>query len=873
MMKKKILSYVLAVCMLVTMIPTMLSLAAEPAKVRIISAQSSSFIFPPANAINGSYADMYSSGIESNPWIMLEMDGYYDCTKIDLVSRGDFVGFPIDFTIQYSTNGVDWLTAPGGVIKDYPMPTQQHNEFEFTETITAKYVRIQTDKSYNDGANDLTQFGEIEIYGTPATTSNPDADQEYSVDFVGSTNGKWFQFENMQRESYYLSGAFYVPYYLNPIVGEMNGKSPSILYAGDKWVMVYEGADGIYCTTSQDDQIAGSWEYPYRLIAKGSYDKLSAPSIATDGTDIYIAFTATKGEQSKIAVVPYTVGSKTVSFSDSNVVTINSMSGTNPRVPSLMYDNAWKLYYTADVSGDRAMFAAQASAAPTAFTQTAAIANAKEGNVVKLKEGYALLFKSYTTEGECSTEWAYSEDGVSFDRRSVLLDRIMMENSSYYNSGAASVAIDDKGIIRGVVAESWKDDPAASFVTLYLPQRKATLGYQLFTINDSVAISPSVQAVFTERDYTVTDRVCVFEMPNSKPKHEKRKATALGSSLFLRSMENPGILPNSAVQFNTNLPEDLKIIRPVTAYADDYIDDSKSGEMVVDYYDKTYWQTNSIFTVDQPPHTVTIQLSGKHSIDAIQMKLINNGMAVPKDFYFEYSDDGENWKRMPGMTFVNYPVVSTGDVNLICPSPVKASYVRMTITRYETDASNTASVQISKLYFMSRDVLGADEYIYKEAGEEETWDYKDGKKLQKVDAVEATASSYLDGWLPEKAIDGEDSAWSSAPIDKRDTEDWLQIDLGKSYLIGRVELKQRSDNLVFPIDFHIQYSEDGTTWKDAPGGSVEGYQTPRTGFHNYVTFTSPVNARYLRAVFTKKRLDGAMYMAHISEFEAHEVVD
>lgn len=873
-MKKKILSYVLAVCMLVTMIPTMLSSAAEPAKIRFISAQASSFIFPPANLINGSYADMYSSGIESNPWILLEMDGYYDCTKIDLVSRGDYVCFPFGFTIQYSTNGVDWYAAPGGVIKDYENNKKdQHNWFNFTEVITAKYIRIQVDNSNNDGVNDLTQFAEIEIYGTLATTSNPDADQEYSADFIGSINGKWFQFENMQRESYYLSGAFYIPYYLNPIVGEMNGKSPSVLYVGDKWVMVYEGADGIYCATTQDDQIAGSWEYPYRLIAKGSYDKLSAPSIASDGTNIYVAFTATKDDVSQIAVVPYTLGAKTVSFSDSNVVTINSMSGTNSRVPSLVYDDTWKLYYTVDTGDDRAMYAAEATGAPTAFTQTGPIAKAKEGNVVKLKEGYALLFKSYTTNGECTTEWAYSEDGVSFDRRSILLDRIMLEDSSYYSSGAASVAIDDEGIIRGVFADSWKDDPEASFVTLYLPQRKATLGYQLFTMNDSVAIFPSVQAVFSERDYTITDRVSVFEMPNSKPKHEKRKSTALGSSFFLRSMQTPGILPTTAVQFSTDLPEDLKIIRPVDAYADDYIDDSKSGSMVVDYYDKTYWQTNSIFTVDQPTHTVTVQLSGKHTIDAIQMKLINNGYAVPKDFYFEYSDDGESWKRMPGMTFINYPVITSGDVNLICPSPVEASYVRMTITRYEPDGANCASVQISKLYFMSRNVSGDDEYIYKDAGEEETWDYKDGKKLQPVKAVDATASSYLDGWLPTAAIDGKDTAWSSAPTTKRDTEDWLQIDLGQSYSIGRVELKQRSDNLVFPIDFHIQYSQDGETWADAPGGSVEGYQMPRTGFHNYVTFTSPVNARYLRAVFTKKRLDGSMFMAHISEFDAHEVVD
>lgn len=280
-MKKKILSCALALSMLAAAFSMPGTAAGDTAKARIVNAQSSSFIFPPANAYNGSYDDMFSSGIESNAWIMFEMEDIYECTGVNLVSRGDLWGLPHSFTISYSENGVDWETAPGGVIKDFyegMAAAQQHNRFDFSSPIYARYIRITTDKSWNDGVNDLTQYAEVEIFGTLSGGGSGPA-QEYSLGFAGQTNGSWFQFENMQRESYYLAGAFFIPYYRNPLVGDMTGRRPSILYLEDRWVLVYEGSDGIYCTTSADGQVAGSWEFPYKLIDKGGYDRLDSPAL------------------------------------------------------------------------------------------------------------------------------------------------------------------------------------------------------------------------------------------------------------------------------------------------------------------------------------------------------------------------------------------------------------------------------------------------------------------------------------------------------------------------------------------------------------------------------------------------------------------
>ena len=226
---------------------------------------------------------------------------------------------------------------------------------------------------------------------------------------------------------------------------------------------------------------------------------------------------------------------------------------------------------------------------------------------------------------------------------------------------------------------------------------------------------------------------------------------------------------------------------------------------------------------------------------------------------------------MPGMVFVNYPVITGSEVVLNCPSPVKASFVRLTVTRYETAQTNTAELAISKIYFLGKDVAEENQYVVPAAGEPETWDYQ-GKTLSKVNIADASASSSMDGWPVSNLIDDKyDDAWSTEADSSGTKTEWVKLDLGATYSVARVELFARSDNLLFPIDYKIQYSLDGNTWSDAPGGAVTGNGTPRSGYHNYVTFTSPVNARYIRLTITRKRTDGGNFMAQLSEIEVHQV--
>ena len=157
---KKIVSSVMAVAMFLSLIVYTPCAQAASNKAKIINAQASSFIASAENLYNKNFGDMYSSQNEPAAWIILELNTYYDVSAITLYSRTDYLGFPISFDILSSQNGVDWSTVPNGEIRDYSKPTIAANTFTFGETVTARYLKIQTVKSYNDGGSDLTQFAE-----------------------------------------------------------------------------------------------------------------------------------------------------------------------------------------------------------------------------------------------------------------------------------------------------------------------------------------------------------------------------------------------------------------------------------------------------------------------------------------------------------------------------------------------------------------------------------------------------------------------------------------------------------------------------------------------------------------------------------------
>jgi hypothetical protein len=101
-------------------------------------------------------------------WVGLDLGAVRTLRRVDLYPRSDFgnagQGFPIDFTIQTSTDGTAWTTVVTRT--GYPLPAATAQTFEFAAR-DARYVRVVGTNLRNTNPNDHTyrmQFAEIEAY-------------------------------------------------------------------------------------------------------------------------------------------------------------------------------------------------------------------------------------------------------------------------------------------------------------------------------------------------------------------------------------------------------------------------------------------------------------------------------------------------------------------------------------------------------------------------------------------------------------------------------------------------------------------------------------------------------------------------------------
>ncbi len=110
-----------------------------------------------------------STGSNHTEWVQLDLDTNASLNRIDLYPRSDAgnvgQGFPINFTIAISTDGVNWTTVANQT--GYPLPaTGAVQSFAFTAQ-TAQYVRIQGTVLRpipNENNFYRMQFAEIEVY-------------------------------------------------------------------------------------------------------------------------------------------------------------------------------------------------------------------------------------------------------------------------------------------------------------------------------------------------------------------------------------------------------------------------------------------------------------------------------------------------------------------------------------------------------------------------------------------------------------------------------------------------------------------------------------------------------------------------------------
>lgn len=152
---------------------------------------------------------------------------------------------------------------------------------------------------------------------------------------------------------------------------------------------------------------------------------------------------------------------------------------------------------------------------------------------------------------------------------------------------------------------------------------------------------------------------------------------------------------------------------------------------------------------------------------------------------------------------------------------------------------------------------------------------------------QVTASSSFEsdtfGWGKAKAVDGgrnstgNSNGYSSNNNTGNDHAEWIQIDLGSSQSVGKVDLYPRNDGTSvgqgFPKNFTIETAADDncTMWNTVYTSPSGGYPQPLNGSVQSFTFGS-TSARCVRVNATSlypNPFDGNQYRLHFAEIEVY----
>ena len=233
--------------------------------------------------------------------------------------------------------------------------------------------------------------------------------------------------------------------------------------------------------------------------------------------------------------------------------------------------------------------------------------------------------------------------------------------------------------------------------------------------------------------------------------------------------------------------------------------------------------------------------------DVTGVKLYWEG-AYAKEYKIQVSNDEENWSDV----YVNSDCKGGNeDLNIIA----NARYVRVYMTKKALEAYGYSLYEF--------EVYGKDGVTKRPV------DYGENLALNK----NATASSLRDVWwmyddngvidqtsvLAKNAVDGNDNSyWTSGEKDNQ----WLMVDLGANYDIGRVEIDWSSDAGKM---YDIQVSSDAKTWTTVHR-NLRGYANMIDDVTMYQK-----NVRYVRILgYTKVESGSGVGINELSVYEYRE---
>ncbi len=107
------------------------------------------------------WSSMFHTSSAHTEWLAVDMGSQRNWSGIRLTPRPQY-GFPVDFTLQSSNDGLNWVNIPGQTYKSYYNPGSTTQLFSFSETVSARYFRVHATKlSPDESGNYYLQLGEV----------------------------------------------------------------------------------------------------------------------------------------------------------------------------------------------------------------------------------------------------------------------------------------------------------------------------------------------------------------------------------------------------------------------------------------------------------------------------------------------------------------------------------------------------------------------------------------------------------------------------------------------------------------------------------------------------------------------------------------
>lgn len=205
-----------------------------------------------------------------NEWFSVDFGKVYSLSRVDLYPRNDGAntgyGFPVDFTIQTSTDGTTWTTALTET--NYPMPSNAVQSFPFP-SVNARYVKVNATKLSIEGPGATTyrlQFADLQAFG-----GNLAAGKSVSASSSYESAGDGWTMANA-TDGATLSNVYY-----------SMGWS-SAISSGSEWVTVDLGGNSTFTTVNlfpRNDGANTGYGFPIDFTIQTSPDNTTWTTVVT----------------------------------------------------------------------------------------------------------------------------------------------------------------------------------------------------------------------------------------------------------------------------------------------------------------------------------------------------------------------------------------------------------------------------------------------------------------------------------------------------------------------------------------------------------------------------------------------------------------